>query len=63
MGFHPRHRRRDPGHELASAPSATICVISRDLRGDSQENKIDDCDDHKFRGEKSQIERINSINL
>jgi hypothetical protein len=46
-----RHRRRsapcgfilatgrDPDHELASAPSAAICVISRDLRGDSQENE------------------------
>jgi hypothetical protein len=29
---------RNPGHELAS-PSAAICAISRDLRGESQENE------------------------
>jgi hypothetical protein len=30
---------RDPGHELASALSAAICTISRDMRRDSQENE------------------------
>jgi hypothetical protein len=30
---------RDPSHELASAPPAAIGAISRDLRGDSQENE------------------------
>jgi hypothetical protein len=30
---------RDPGYELASASSGTICTSSRDLRADSQENE------------------------
>jgi hypothetical protein len=29
----------DPGHELASIPSAAICAITGDLRGHSQENE------------------------
>jgi hypothetical protein len=31
----------DLGHGISSAPSAAICTISRDLRGDSQENETE----------------------
>jgi hypothetical protein len=41
---------RDPGHELASAPSAAICAGTIKKR-----NKVDRCGDYKFRRETAQI--------
>jgi hypothetical protein len=61
----------DLGHGVSSAPPAAIQAMTRHpphrprsaLGLSRKRNKVNRCDDYKFRRELTQIERINSINL